>query len=243
MKYNFCTFLALITTQHFSVCLAHPSIENTIEKRGPPVDLGLAATFGAIAATTLTSIGNTLITGDCGTCPGTSITGFPPGVCTGTTNAGGTSACDAEFACLTAYNYASGLVPTSALPSADLAGLSLPPGVYTFPTVAASLSANVTLNGTSDPGGQWVFQIRTTFSTAVDSQVVLINGAQACNVFFVLGSSATISGATTLNGNVLAYTSIAVGSAASNNGVLCALNGAVTLIDNAITAQPFCYKE
>jgi hypothetical protein len=74
----------------------------------------------------------------------------------------------------------------------------------------------------------------------VNAKVVLTNGAQACNVYFVVGSSATIAGGTALMGNVLAYTSIAVGSAASNKGTLCALNGAITLIDDALTAQPTC---
>jgi len=232
--------LALITAQYSAICLAHPSIEKSIEKRLEPVVLGVAATFGAIAATTLTSTGNTLITGNCGTCPGTSITGFPPGVCTGTRSAGGVAACNAEAACLIAYNNAVGLVPTMALPSPDLGGVTLGPGVYTFPTSAATLSSTLTLNGASNHDGQFIFQVTTTFSTAANAKIVLENGAQACNVYIVVGSSATIGAGAKLNGSVLAYTSIAVGAAASVNGTLCALHGAVTLIDDAIKAQPSC---
>ncbi|KFZ19285.1 hypothetical protein V501_00724 [Pseudogymnoascus sp. VKM F-4519 (FW-2642)] len=95
--------------------------------------MGLAETYGAIAATTLTSTGSTLITGDCGTCPGTSITGFPPSKCTGITSAGRTAACNAEAACLSAYNNAQAVTPTIALSVPDLGGLTLGPGAYTFP--------------------------------------------------------------------------------------------------------------
>ena len=112
----------------------------------------------------------------------------------------------------------------------------LAPGVFTFPASAASMSSTLTLDGASDPTGQWVFQIATTFSTAVGSRVLLINGAQAGNVYFQVGSSATVAGATLLQGNVLTYTSISVGSAVSSNGTLCALNGAVSLIDDTLVA-------
>lgn len=80
----------------------------------------------------------------------------------------------------------------------------------------------------------------TTFTAYGGSGILLINGAQACNVFFAVGSSASIGAAASLQGNFLAYTSIAVSEAASNVGTFCSLNGAVTLIDNALTAQPSC---
>jgi hypothetical protein len=127
-----------------------------------------------------------------------------------------------------------------ALPSSNLGGLTLSPGVYTFPTSAATLSGTLTLDGSASHNDQFIFQVTTTFTTAVGSKVVLKTGAKACNVFIVVGSSATIGGGTMLQGSVLAYTSIAVGAAASINGTLCALHGAVTLIDDAITAQPTC---
>ncbi|KFZ20248.1 hypothetical protein V501_00260 [Pseudogymnoascus sp. VKM F-4519 (FW-2642)] len=227
---------ALAITQ-FSPILAHPSIV----ERGSPIALGAAKTYGAIAATTLTSTGNTRITGDCGTFPGTSITGFLPGVCTGTTSAGGKAACAAEAACLSAYNNARGLASTAtALPSSDLAGLALAPGVYKFPTAAATNSATLTLNGAKNTKGQFIFLIDTTLTTAASSKVVLINGAQACNIYFIVGSSATIGEASSMTGNILAHTSIGLTNAASNKGTLCALNGAVTLINNSLTAQTVC---
>jgi len=228
--------LALSSAELGVNALAHPSLV----KRSPPVSLGLAATYGAIAGTGLTSTGNTVVTGDCGTCPGTAITGFPPGECTGTTSAAGTAACDAEASCLTAYNNAKGLVPTFALQSSDLAGMILDPGVYTFPSAAAALSATLILNGTADPNGQFIFQISTTLTTAANAVVELINGAQPCNVYFQVGSSATIAEGTQLQGNILAYASIGLSNAVTNNGTLCGLNGAVTLINNALTASSSC---
>jgi hypothetical protein len=225
---------------HFSaISLAHP----TLEERSPPIVMGLAAGFGAIAHTTLTSTGATVITGICGTCPGTAITGLgpgQPGVCTGGIDAGTTPACNAEASCLTAYNDALALVPTHPALPTDLGGQILPPGVYDFTTLNAVLSTTLTLNGASNPNGQWIFQIKTTFGTSTGSKIVLENGAQACNVYFAVGSSASIGAGSILQGNILAYTSISVLKGASDKGTLCALNGAVTLIDDAITAEPTC---
>jgi hypothetical protein len=125
--------------------------------------------------------------------------------------------------------------------STDLGGLTLGPGVYTFPTSNAVLSTTLTLNGTSNPKGQFVFQVKTTFGTSAStSKIVLIGGAQACNVYILSGSSVSIGAGSMLQANIIAYTSIAVGSAASINGTLCALHGAVTLIDDKILAEPTC---
>ncbi|OAA75722.1 FG-GAP repeat protein [Akanthomyces lecanii RCEF 1005] len=229
--------VALGIAQFNTLGHAHPSVT----KRGAPIVMGLAESFGIIAGTTLTSTGATLVTGDCGTCPGTSIAGFPPGSCTGTTSAGGIAACDAVAACQSAFTNARAVTPTSALPAADLGGLTLAPGAYTFPTSAATLTGTLTLDGSSNAAGQFIFLIETTFGAMAASRVELINGAQACNVFFIVGSSASVGAAAALQGNILAYTSIAVRDGASNQGAFCALHGAVTLINDALTAQPGCY--
>jgi len=248
MKSHSLTLLALIAAQYSSVCLAYPSfgisvrnspVEKRAAQKAAPIVLGSANTFGAVAATTLTSTGQTVITGDAGLYPGTSITGFPPGIITGKKDID-SCASRAEAACLTAYNNAEGLTPTKALTSSELGGLTLPPGVYTFPAASAAITGALTLDGTSNSKGQWIFQIASTLTTAASSSVVLTHGAQACNVYFIVGSSATIGASTKLNGNVLAYTSISAGAAASNTGTLCALNGAVTLIDNALTSHSTC---
>jgi hypothetical protein len=95
------------------------------------------------------------------------------------------------------------------------------------------LSSTLTLSGT----GQFIFQIITTFEAAAASKVILTDGAKACNVYFIVGSSATIGAAAELQGNIIAYTAIGAQEAASNKGTWCALNAAVTLIDNALEAQ------
>ncbi|KAL2069482.1 hypothetical protein VTL71DRAFT_14161 [Oculimacula yallundae] len=237
----------LVLSALVSITFAHPQ---PLHKRLASLNMGLASTYGAVSSSTLTSTGATVVTGSCGTCPGTSITGFPPGVCSVTTSAGGTVACDAKAACLTAYNLALSLPVTSALPSASLAGLTLTPGVYTFPSAAASLTGSVTLSGE----GQFVFKIDTAFTTAAASKVVLTGGAKACDVYWVVGSSATVGAASELAGNILAYASVSRGvlhslacsfikcanRAATNAGTWCALNGAVTLINNKLTAQTSC---
>lgn len=116
----------------------------------------------------------------------------------------------------------------------------MPPGAYTFPTSGVTLSGTLTLNGTLSAKGQYIFKITTTFGAAAAAKVVLINGAQACNVYFVVGSSATLGAGSIMKGNILAYTSIASANAVSNAGTWCALNGAVTLINDALTAQTTC---
>lgn len=229
------SLLALLATQN---AFASPfALE---DRTTGPVRLGRAKTFAVCAATTITNSGNTVIMGDMGTCPGTSITAFPPGICTGTISRGGTVACNCEADCLTAYNVAAGLPVTVQLTSSDLGGLTLAPGVFGFPTSAVTLTGNLTLDGNTNHKGQWVFEITTTFGVAANARVILINGAQACNVVFKVGTSATVGAGAIMNGNILAYTSIAAGEAASNKGIWCALNGAVTLIDNALKAQPTC---
>ncbi|EPE30966.1 hypothetical protein GLAREA_03933 [Glarea lozoyensis ATCC 20868] len=209
-----------------------------LEKCSVPLQMGLAKSFAALSATTLTSTGATALTGvsgvgDGGVWPGTAIVGFPPGTASGQLEAGTVTAQDGEAACLTAYNAALALVPTAALPSSDLGGVTLEAGVYTFPSSAVVLSSTLTLSG----AGQFVFQILTTFEAAAAAKVVLANGAQACNVYFIVGSSATIGAAAEMKGNIIAYTAIGASEAASNSGTWCALNAAVTLIDNALQAQ------
>ncbi|KAF2874293.1 hypothetical protein BDV95DRAFT_487837 [Massariosphaeria phaeospora] len=213
-----------------------------MEKRALPVLLGLAKSFGALSGTTLTSTGATAITGvggvgNGGVWPGTAVSGFPPGTASGVLAPGTVLAQDGEAGCLTAYNNALSITATAALPSADLAGITLLPGVYTFPTSAVALSGTLTLDAGGDATKQFIFKITTTFTAAAASKVVLINNAQPCNVYFIVGSSASIGAAAELQGNMIAYTAIAVSNAASNQGTWCALNAAVTLINNSLVAQ------
>lgn len=162
----------------------------------------------------------------------------PPAGVSGFLSAGGTAAQNGKAACQTAYDAAWAKLPLAvALPSSNLGGITLTPGVYSFPTLAVTLSGTLTLNGAGNVNGQYIFLVRTTFTSAVNSKIMVINGAKACNIYIANGSSASIGAGSQLNGNIISYTSISASNAASNNGTWCANNGAITLINNALTAQ------
>jgi hypothetical protein len=100
-----------------------------------------------------------------------------------------------------------------------------------------ALSGTLTLDAGGNAKKQFIFKITTTFAAAAASKVVLINNAEPCNVYFIVGSSATIEAAAQMQGNMIAYTAIEASDAASNKGTWCALNAAVTLINNSLIAQ------
>jgi hypothetical protein len=129
------------------------------------------------------------------------------------------------------------LSPTTALPSSNLGGITLTYGVYTFPTSAVTLTGTLTLDAGGNTKRQFIFLITTTFTAGAAAKVVLINGAQACNVYFIVGTSASIGAGAMMQGNILAHTAISAANAASNSGTWCALNAAVTLINNNLVAQ------
>ncbi|MDR3637282.1 MAG: ice-binding family protein, partial [Isosphaeraceae bacterium] len=201
------------------------------------VSLGAAQTFAVLGATTVTNTGLTTIVGDLGVSPGTAVTGFPPGIVTGgTIHSNDPIATQAEADAATAYGVLAGETPTTDLTGQDLGGLTLAPGVYHFATSAA-LSGILTLDAQGNPNARFDFQIGTTLTTAIGSAVHLINGAQANNVFFQVGSSATLGVDTAFEGNILALTSITLTTGASMlDGRALALNGAVTLDTNSLAA-------
>jgi hypothetical protein len=200
----------------------------------PPVGLGTAASFAVLAGSTVTNTGNSVISGDLGVSPGTAITGFPPGmVINGKIHSADAVALQAQTDLTTAYNDAKGRTPVTAVP-ADIGGMELVAGVYKASS-ALSLTGTVTLNAENDPDAVFIFQAPSTLITASSSTVSLLNGAQACNVFWQVGSSATLGTDTTFVGNILALTSASLTTGASVQGRVLARNGAVTLDDNVIT--------
>jgi hypothetical protein len=204
------------------------------------VNLGTAASYAVLAGSTVTNTGPSILTGDLGLSPGgggCAPTGFPPGIVHGTTHACDGAAAQAQRDLTTAYNKAAGLSPTKSLTGKDLGGMILTPGIYFFAT-SAQLTGTLTLEGT--PGSQFVFQIGSTLTTASSSAVIFINsltGKQSTdpNIFWQVGSSATLGTTTAFEGNILALTSITLDTGATIGcGSALARNGAVTLDSNVI---------
>jgi hypothetical protein len=202
------------------------------------VVLGTAADFAVLAGTTVTNTGPTVVNGDLGVSPGSAVTGFPPGVVNGTIHAADATAAQAQLDLTAAYNDAASRTPTGPLPAA-IGGLTFTPGVYNAPA-AVGLTGTVTLDAQGDPNAVFIFQIGSALTTASGSVVNLINGAQACNVFWQVGSSATLGTGSTFAGNILALTSITVTTGTTVDGRTLARNGAVTLDTNTITRPAAC---
>jgi hypothetical protein len=203
-----------------------------------PVGLGTDGSFAVLAGSTVTNTGPSVISGSVGLDPGSAVTGFPPGiVLAGTTQVANGVALQAKSDLVTAYNDAAGRSSTATV-SGDLAGRTLTSGVYTSAS-SLGLSGALTLDAQGDPNAVFVFQAGSTLIVGSSSQVNLIGGAQACNVYWQVGSSATIGTGAAFVGNILALTSISMTTGATLQGRALARNGAVTLDTNTIT-RPLC---
>jgi hypothetical protein len=200
-----------------------------------PVVLGTAGNFAVLAGSTITSIGPTVVNGNIGVSPGTAITGFGPGIVLGAIHAGDAVAATGKNDLTTAYNDAAGRAcPGPPLPG-NIGGSVIAPGVYCAAS-SVGITGTVTLNGNGNPNSVFIFQIGTTLTTAAgNSAVNLIGGAQASNVFWQVGSSATLGTNTVFNGTIMALASVTVTTGAVLNGRALARNGAVTLDSNVIT--------
>ena len=199
------------------------------------VPLGTAANFAVLAASTITNTGATTINGDLGLSPGTSVTGFPPGQVNGTVYTADAVAVQAQNDLTTAYNDAA-TQPVTATIGTELGGTTETPGVYNSAAGTFGITGTLTLDAQGNPNAVFIFQAASTLITASASNVVLVNGAQASNVFWVVGSSATLGTSSTLQGNILALTSITVTTGTTIDGRALARNGAVTLDTNTINA-------
>jgi hypothetical protein len=222
----------------FTLLLAMGLIQPALSQSAP--SLGTAQSYAVLGSSTVTNTGSSVITGDLGVSPGTAVTGFPPGIVDG----GSTYAADAQAkqaradataaysdlaaqACNTTYS-----VPT------DLGGKTLVPGVYCFASSAA-ITGTVTLNAEGNPAAVFIFRMGSTLTTASDATVALINSAQRCEVFWQVGSSATLGTRTKFIGTIIALTSITFDTGATSSGRALALNGAVTLDANTVSV-PSC---
>ena len=198
------------------------------------VFLGTAETYAVLAGSTVTSTGGTTVDGDLGLSPGSAVTGFPPGIVSnGVIHISDAPAIQAQVDLTTAYNYAAGLGVDATLP-AGLGGTTLTPGVYDSADTTFGITGTLTLDAQGDANAVFIFQAGSTLVTAGSSEVVLINGAQAGNVFWQVGSSATLGTDSTFRGNILALTSITLTTGANVEGRVLARNGAVTMDDNHV---------
>jgi hypothetical protein len=196
--------------------------------------LGSAGMFGVLGASAVTNTGNTVIDGDLGVYPGTSITGFPPGIVNGTIYDGNAVAMQAQADALAAYNFFAGLTSNENLSGQNLGGLELTPGVYTYNS-SAQLTGELMINWEGLSNQSVVFQIGSTLTTASASMVVGINAGQNDNIFWNVGSSATLGTTTAFEGTIIAVASDSLNTGATDEcGRIIALNGAVTLQDNFI---------
>ena len=236
-KHRLASFL-IIATLFFAA-----SSRATFAQTVPP--LGNAESFAVLGGTAITATGPAVISGNVGVSPGSAVTGFPPAtVQNGQIYTGvGSLAGPAQASALDAYNNLKG---QACLPQNNLSGIvlgqtpgftSLNPGVYCFNT-SAQLNATLTLNDGGNPDAVFVFQIGTTLTTASSAQVVMSSGGRGKNVYWAVGTSATIGTSTVFRGNIIADTSITFTTSASTTGRVFALNGAATIDSTSINAVP-----
>ncbi len=203
------------------------------------VPLGTSAEYSVLGGSTVTNTGPSILGQSLGLSPGPSITGFPPGTVLGTTNQTNAAAAQAESDLTAAYLNAAGR-PIDGTTTADLANLNLQGGVYAGPSHGAlGLTGPLTLDGGGNPNTVFIFQTNASLVTASGSTVNLINGAQECNVFWQVGSSATLGTGSVFVGNIMALSSISVNTGVTVHGRALARNGAVTL-DNDTFTSPTC---
>jgi hypothetical protein len=197
--------------------------------------LGSAQSFAVLGGSTVTNAGLTTVTGDLGVSPGTAVTGFPPGILTGTLHAGDAVALQAQADVTLAYNACAGAVVTTTLTGQDLGGQTLTPGVYFF-AASAPMNGVLTLDAQGNPNAVFIFQIGSTLLPAINASVNVINGAQAGNVFWQVGSSATLAAGVVFRGNILALSSITLSAGTQVYGRALARTGAVSMDTSSVTA-------
>ncbi len=199
--------------------------------------LGTASTFAVLGASTVTNVGPSIINGDLGLSPGTSITNFPPGIVDGLVHNSDTAAITAQADALAAYNYLANLASISTphdLSGENLGARTLGPGVYSY-VGDAELNGTLTLDfgGTND--ADIVIEIAFALKTDTDSVVTVINKGTNDNVYYRVGSSATLGLNSTFAGDILANSSITLNTGAGSScGSVIALNGAVTLNNSTV---------
>ena len=196
--------------------------------------LGAATDFAVLAGSTITNTGASVVTGDLGVSPGTAVTGFPPGTVIGAIHAGNATAANAVTDLTTAYIETAGRTVAAVTVAGNLGGLTLPPGLYKSTSSLAISSGDLTLDAQGDQNAVFIFQMASTLTTSSSRSVVLIGGAKAVNVYWQVGSSATLGTMSAFQGTIMANQSISLGTGAHLSGRALARVGAVTLAGNAV---------
>ena len=199
--------------------------------------LGVAESFAVLAGSTVTNTDTpTVVYGDLGVSPGTAVTGFPPGVVHGEVHENTAVAQDAQGGVTQAFG-ALDQPCAENLTGENLGNRTLTSGVYCYDT-SAGMTGTLTLDGEGDENAVFIIKIGSTLTTASNSSVELIGNADACNVFWRVGSSATLGTTTSFAGNILAQESITLDTGTTIVGRALARTGAVTMDDNVVDASP-----
>jgi hypothetical protein len=202
--------------------------------------LGNADKYAVLAMASVTNTGSSVVSGNVGVSAGSSSTGFPPGlVLNGMIHNNDSDAQSAQIALKNAYNALADQACTAPL-NTPLSNATLKAGVYCYDS-SASLAGPLVLDGQSNPAAKFIFKISSALTTGVGSSIKLINGASPCNVFWTVGSSATLGTNSFFAGNILAKTSITAGTNATISGRTLAQTGMVTLSGNSINAPLSCF--
>jgi len=198
-----------------------------------PVALGSASSFAVLASSTVTNTGATTVNGDLGVSPGTGLTGAP--TVNGATHLGDSVAAQAQLDLTTAYNDAAGRSVNAVSVSGNLGGQTLTPGLYKSTSSLEISSGDLTLDGQGDANAVWIFQMASTLVTTSGRQVILSGSAQAANIFWQVGSSATLGTTSVFKGTIMALASISLLTGATLDGRALAQTGAVSFDGNTVT--------
>jgi hypothetical protein len=199
------------------------------------VSLGSTSGFAVLAGSSIASTGATSVTGNLGLSPGTSVTGFPPGTVSGAQDVANSAAVTAKADLTTAYNDAKGRSNCAVSVAGNIGGQTLTPGLYKSTSSLAISSGDLTLNGQGNSSAVFIFQVASSLTTTSGRSVILTNGAQASNVFWVVESSATLGTTSSFAGTILAYASISMDTGATLDGQALAMTGGVTMQANTVT--------
>ena len=199
--------------------------------------LGKAAKFAVLAGSTTTNAGVTSIEGSVGVSPGTAIAGTAVKISNGEFHSGDPVSLEAQKDLTTTYNNLANAKGGADMTGKGLGGLTLFPGIYHFSSSCFLSSGILTLDAKGDSNAKWVFQIGSTLITGVNTQIKMLNNGSALNVYWTVGSSATIADKTKMVGNIIAYASISFGNFATLEGRALARVGAVTMLSNTIEVK------